>query len=88
MTLTVIVHPYVFMFLGSDPVNASNNWWGISDVTSAYSRIYDQQRNSFLLLVNIEPVLTEATFDCSGVANCSDRGDCVSPNRCRCDSGA
>ena len=69
-------------------MNASNNWWGSGDVTSAYSRIYDKRRSPSVMLLDIEPVLTAAITDCLGVANCSDRGECVSPNRCRCDSGS
>ena len=72
----------------ADPVNASNNWWGSADLTSAYSRLHDQRRHPLLMLIDIEPILTESTMDCSGVANCSDRGECVSPNRCRCNTGS
>ena len=68
-------------------VNASYNWWGGADATSALGRIYDQRRSSHLVLLDIEPVLTESTIDCSGVANCSDREECDGPDICRCDSG-
>ena len=74
-------------FSGPHPVNASNNWWGSADVATAYRRIYDQRRDPTVLLLNIEPVLTESTIDCSAVANCSDRGECVGPDICRCNSG-
>ena len=72
---------------GLDPVNASHNWWGSADVTSAYNRIYDERRDPSVLMLNIEPILTESTMDCSGVANCSDREECDGPDICRCDSG-
>ena len=72
---------------GPDSVNASNNWWGSADMTLALRRIYDQRRDPSVLLLDIEPVLTESTIDCSGVANCSDRGECVGPDICRCNSG-
>ena len=65
-------------------VNASHNWWGSNDVMSAYSRVYDQRINSFLILIDIDPILT---VDCFAVLNCSDRGVCVGPNICRCDAG-
>ena len=77
----------MFIFSGSDLLNASYNWWGSANVKSAYRRIYDQRRDPFVALLDIEPVLTSASTDCSGVANCSDRGECVGPDRCRCDAG-
>ena len=77
----------IHLLLGPGSVNASNNWWGSADVTSAYSRIYDQRRESDVLILDIIPILTDPAIDCSGVANCSGRGECVSPNRCRCNAG-
>ena len=73
---------------GPDVVNASHNWWGSNDVTSAYGRVYDQRRDPGVLLIDLDPILTDPAFDCSDVANCSGRGECVSPNTCRCDAGA
>ena len=68
-------------------MNGSHNWWGSADVTSAYDRIYDQRRDPSVLLIDLDPIVTDPAFNCLAVANCSGRGECVSPNRCRCDTG-
>lgn len=68
-------------------VNVTNNWWGSSDTARVYDRIFDQRRDPSLIYFNVTPVLTEMIVDCSEVNNCSEHGECVSPNRCRCSSG-
>ena len=79
---------YIFIFVsGSGIVNASHNWWGNKDTGEAQNRVYDSKQDSSLLTLDITPILTERRIDCSNVNNCSENGECVSPNRCRCFSG-
>ena len=68
-------------------IQASNNWWGSADPGLARYRVFDHYDDSSLMYVNITPVLTEQTFDCSAVKNCSRNGECVRPSGCRCYSG-
>ena len=72
---------------GNWTIPASNNWWGSANLDSANHRIFDHKDDNSLLFVNITPVLTDQTFDCSDVLNCSGNGECVRPNGCRCVSG-
>ena len=72
---------------GNGTIPASNNWWGSADYASADHRIFDFREDISLMFVNITPILTDQTFDCSSVANCSGHGECVRPNGCRCYSG-
>lgn len=73
--------------LGNDSIQASNNWWGSANPSLATYRVFDYYDDTTRLSVNITPILTEQTFDCSTVQNCSDHGECVRPNGCRCFSG-
>ncbi|KAL3847724.1 hypothetical protein ACJMK2_018620 [Sinanodonta woodiana] len=72
---------------GSNSITAGQNWWGSANPTFVSSRIFDYKRDITLLNVNVTPILTDQTFDCSGVNNCSGHGECVRPNGCRCFSG-
>ena len=68
-------------------VQATNNWWGSTNSDFANHRVFDYNDDKSLMLVNITPILTEQTFDCTAVQNCSGNGECVRPNGCRCNSG-
>lgn len=68
---------------GNSVVNGTYNWWGSADLNHALLRVFDKRRQTDLLKVNIQPILTEEEFDCSDVNNCSGRGECVKPNGCR-----
>ena len=68
-------------------VQAANNWWGSASSDFAKHRVFDYNDDRSLMLVNITPVLTEQTFDCTAVQNCSGNGECVRPSGCRCFSG-
>lgn len=72
---------------GNDVLHAENNWWGVSELKEASSRIYDRKQDSRLLLVDIKPMMTGHIFDCTEVSHCSGNGECVSPDRCRCNAG-
>ncbi|VDI65684.1 Hypothetical predicted protein, partial [Mytilus galloprovincialis] len=72
---------------GDDTINATKNWFGNMTLALVYDRIYDRRLDPNLMSVNIEPLLLEWTLDCSLVNNCSNQGQCVSTNRCRCVSG-
>ena len=77
----------ILFVLGKESINVTKNWWGSSDANHVFSRISDQRTDPSLVLFDVEPVLIERSIDCTGVNNCSDHGDCVSPNRCRCSPG-
>ena len=72
---------------GEGIIPASNNWWGSANLDSVKYRIFDFMYDPSLMLLNITPILTDNTFDCSSVDNCSNKGECVRPNGCRCNSG-
>ncbi|XP_052092546.1 uncharacterized protein LOC127729013 [Mytilus californianus] len=72
---------------GDDTVNATRNWFGNMTLSLVYDRIYDRRQDPNLMSVTVAPLLLEWTLDCSLVNNCSNQGQCVSPNRCRCFSG-
>ncbi|CAG2240198.1 unnamed protein product [Mytilus edulis] len=72
---------------GDDTINAKENWFGNVTLSLVYDRIYDRRKESSLMSVDITPLLLEWKLDCSLVNNCSNQGQCVSPNRCRCFSG-
>ncbi|KAL5014467.1 hypothetical protein ScPMuIL_008737 [Solemya velum] len=72
---------------GDGVIDARNNWWGTTDTKAVGDRILDKRKNTALMRVDFEPFLTDSSFDCSDVNNCSDHGDCVRPNDCRCNSG-
>ncbi|XP_052768621.1 uncharacterized protein LOC128208938 isoform X1 [Mya arenaria] len=72
---------------GQRILNATGNWWGSSDAAIAYNRIYDQCRDPGLVFFNVDPVVTTLTLDCSNVNNCSQKGECVRHQTCRCSSG-
>ncbi|KAL5014473.1 hypothetical protein ScPMuIL_008743 [Solemya velum] len=72
---------------GDGMIDARNNWWGTTDTKAVGDRILDKRKNTALMRVDFEPFLTDSSFDCSDVNNCSGHGDCVRPNGCRCNSG-
>ncbi|XP_048249484.1 uncharacterized protein LOC124117058 [Haliotis rufescens] len=74
------------LLTGEEEINAEQNWWGSADPAIVRERILDKDLDQRLLRVDFLPILTE-NFDCSGVKNCSDKGECVRPNGCRCDAG-
>ncbi|XP_041350118.1 uncharacterized protein LOC121369231 isoform X2 [Gigantopelta aegis] len=72
---------------GTGVIRAQNNWWGTKDTERVKTRIFDHQQDPRLFTVQFSPILTDQTFDCSQVNNCSGQGECVRPNGCRCQSG-
>ncbi|XP_048252814.1 uncharacterized protein LOC124134850 [Haliotis rufescens] len=72
---------------GEEEVKAEHNWWGSTDPYIVNQRILHKDHVKMLLKVDYLPLLTYQKFDCLGVNNCSDKGVCVRPNGCRCDSG-
>ncbi|XP_048249483.1 uncharacterized protein LOC124117067 [Haliotis rufescens] len=75
------------LLTGEEEINAEQNWWGSADAAIARERILDKRLDQRLLRVDFLPILTDQNFDCSEVKNCSDKGECVRPNGCRCDAG-
>ncbi|VDI49478.1 Hypothetical predicted protein [Mytilus galloprovincialis] len=72
---------------GDAKINATKNWFGNMTLSLVYDRIYDGRQDPSLMYVIVAPLLLEWKLDCSLVNNCSNQGQCVSPNRCRCFSG-
>ena len=72
---------------GMGEIGAPSNWWGTTDVERVKTRIFDHHQDARLFTVGFAPILTDQTFDCSQVNNCSGQGECVRPNGCRCQSG-
>ncbi|XP_041349606.1 uncharacterized protein LOC121368912 [Gigantopelta aegis] len=72
---------------GTGVIRAPNNWWGTKDIERVKTRILDHRQDPRLFTVQYTPILTDQTFDCSQVNNCSGQGECVRPNGCRCQSG-
>ena len=68
-------------------VNATYNWWGIATSEGVAGRIWDESDESGISHVQSEPFLTTPEISCTGVANCSGRGECVRPDTCKCYSG-
>ncbi|KAH3832132.1 hypothetical protein DPMN_105409 [Dreissena polymorpha] len=78
----------VFTTLKADRnLNVTKNWWGNSDGIKVFSRISDQRRDPGLARFNVTPTLASREMDCSGVNNCSNQGECVRKNMCRCTTG-
>ena len=78
--VTVTVEDVGFM-------NATYNWWGIATSEGVAGRIWDESDESGISHVQAEPFPTTPGISCTGVANCSDRGECVRPGMCECHSG-
>ncbi|XP_076092310.1 uncharacterized protein LOC143063814 [Mytilus galloprovincialis] len=72
---------------GDATINATKNWFGNMTLSLVYDRIYDRRQDPNLMSVIVAPLLLEWILDCSLVNNCSNQGQCVSPNRCRCFPG-
>ena len=68
-------------------INATYNWWGIATSEGVAGRIWDESDESGISHVQSEPFLTTPEISCTGVANCSGRGECVRPDTCECHSG-
>ena len=68
-------------------MNATYNWWGIATAEGVAGRIWDESDESGICHVQAEPFLTTPDIYCTGVANCSGRGECVRPDTCECRSG-
>ena len=68
-------------------MNATYNWWGIATSEGVAGRIWDESDESGISHVQSEPFLTTPEISCTGVANCSGRGECVRPDTCKCHSG-
>ncbi|XP_046573868.1 uncharacterized protein LOC124281912 isoform X2 [Haliotis rubra] len=75
------------LLTGEEQINAEHNWWGSADPAIAGQRILHKDLDQRLLKVDYLPLLTDQNFDCSELQNCSDKGECVRPNGCRCDDG-
>lgn len=75
------------VYEGTTIVPAENNWWGSKDIYSARYRIFDQLLDPQLLMLDIEPLLTDRAYECNAVDNCSGQGQCIRPNICRCHTG-
>ncbi|KAH3691277.1 hypothetical protein DPMN_192027 [Dreissena polymorpha] len=72
---------------GDSSLNVTKNWWGGFDDAHIFSRIIDQRRVPSFVLFNLTPTLTSREMDCNSVNNCSNRGNCVRNNTCRCTTG-
>ncbi|CAN0381923.1 unnamed protein product [Lampetra planeri] len=69
-------------FSSAGPVlDATNNWWSETSEEKVIARIKSPEN------VNWKPFLTDLTFSCEGVSNCSGNGLCIRHNLCRCHSG-
>ncbi|CAH1780876.1 unnamed protein product [Owenia fusiformis] len=72
---------------GDDVINATFNWWGSAVEAYADERIFDKGDAFNAAEVVYIPMLSGKVFTCFAVNNCSNHGECVRPDRCRCDDG-
>ncbi|CAH1790607.1 unnamed protein product, partial [Owenia fusiformis] len=72
---------------GDDVVDATYNWWGSTTEAYAKDRIFDKEDAINSAVVVYIPILQGKVFTCFAVNNCSGHGECIRPDRCRCDDG-
>lgn len=75
-------------------LNATRNYWGTNNDQEILSTIFDGTKIGTRGTVNFRPFLTSAngtstgtTANCVAVNNCSNHGECVTDNICRCYPG-
>ncbi|CAH1790453.1 unnamed protein product, partial [Owenia fusiformis] len=72
---------------GDNIINATYNWWGSAVEAYADERIFDKEDAFNAAEVVYIPMLSGKVFTCFAVNNCSNHGECVRPDRCRCVDG-